>query len=256
MSGVQAIERTFSVLRRLSAGAAGITEVATHVGLPKSTVSRLLSTLEGIEIVEQVTPGGPYRLGPGLLEIAATILPGRNIVGAARPHLVELMHSTGEATGLSVLDGFEVHYLDQIESENPVQVRDWTGQRIPAHVVPSGLVLLAAAPAGVVEEFLAEPLESFTAASVTAPAQIRRRLEEIATAGSCWLYEEYAEGINSVAVPVSDVGGQVIAAVHAHGPAYRFPGEQDPVEIAGQVAAAAKEIEVHLRGYRTAGGGR
>lgn len=256
MSGVQAIERTFSVLRRLAAGAAGITEVATHVGLPKSTVSRLLSTLEGLEIVEQVTPGGPYRLGPGLLEIAATILPGRSIVGAARPHLVELMHATGEATGLSVLDGFEVHYLDQIESENPVQVRDWTGQRIPAHVVPSGLVLLAASPAGVVEEFLAEPLAASTKRSVTDRTKVRRRLKDAVTVGHCWLYEEYAEGINSVAAPVSDVGGRVIAAVHAHGPAYRFPGEQDPVAIAGQVVATAKEIEAHLRGYRTTAAAR
>ena len=59
---------------------------------------------------------------------------------------MQLTESLGEATGLSVLDGHDVLYLGQVEADHPVQVRDWTGERLPAHLVSSGFVLLAGAP--------------------------------------------------------------------------------------------------------------
>jgi DNA-binding IclR family transcriptional regulator len=249
MSGVQSIERAFAVLRCLAGGAAGVTDVADRVDLPKSTVSRLLSTLEDLHVVEQVTGGGPYRLGPGLLEIAAMVLPGRSLVGAARPHLVELMHKTGEATGLSVLDGRDVHYLDQVESENAVQVRDWTGQRVPAHVVSSGLVLLAHGGDDVIDAYLDRPLERFTAHTVVEHRAVRKRLRSVVADGYAWVHEEFETGINSVAAPLFDVDGNVVASVHAHGPSYRFPGESDDASVGDLVVAAARRIESHLRGY-------
>ena len=84
MSTVQSIDRAFAVLRSLTSGPAGVTEIADRVGLPKSTVSRLLSTLEELGAVEQVAAGGDYRVGWAMLELAAAARPGRSLVSVAR----------------------------------------------------------------------------------------------------------------------------------------------------------------------------
>ena len=242
MSSVQSIERAFSVLRSLAGGAAGVTELADIVGLPKSTVSRLLSTLEQLGAVEQITSGGRYRIGVGFLEIADAVQPGRDLGAAAKPHLVALMNDTGEATGLSVMDGGSVRYIDQVESTNAVQVRDWTGESVPLHVVSSGLVLLAHSPTEFVDDYLSRPLERFTANSVVEHRAVRKRLTAIRHLGFCWVYEEFLEGINSVAAPIISRTGEVIGAVHAHGPAYRFPSAGTAAEVAQTVIDTAKRI--------------
>jgi DNA-binding IclR family transcriptional regulator len=247
VSSVQSIDRAFAVLRCLSGGAAGVTDISERVTLPKSTVSRLLSTLEDLGAVEQVSTGGPYRIGPGLLRMAASVLPARSLVDAARPHLVELMESLGEATGLSIMEGRSVHYLDQVESRNAVQVRDWTGQRVPLHVVPSGLVLLAYAPRTSVDAYLDRPLEKLTTHTIVDHRLIRKRLREIATDGSAWVLQEFSDGINSIAAPVRDATGNVVAALHAHGPTYRFPGKQPADVLAGRVVDAAARVSTTLK---------
>jgi DNA-binding IclR family transcriptional regulator len=246
MTTVQSIDRAFAVLRSLTAGPAGVTQLAERVDLPKSTVSRLLGTLEELGMVEQVVSGGNYRIGSGILEIAAAVMPGRSLVAGARPHLVELARLTGEAAGLALPEGRLAHYVDQAESDNQVQVRDWTGERISMHAVPSGLVFLAYAGDEFVDEYLSSPLQAFTARTITDPAALRRRLAEIRSSGFAWIYEEFADGANSVAAPIRDTHGRVIAAIHSHGPAHRFPGERSPDEIGTLVVAAAERLRSAL----------
>lgn len=253
---MQSIERAFAVLRRLASGPAGVTDLAERVDLPKSTVSRILSTLETLGAVEQTAPGGPYRIGDLLLEISSAVRPGRGLIDNARPHLSELTEATGEATGISVLDGDDVLYLDQVESSNPVQVRDWTGTRIPLHVVSSGLVLLAHAPSDVVDAYLSKPLASFTPRTVVDPEAVRARLADVRRDGHAWVIEEFSEGINSVAAPLHDARGRVVAALHAHGPAYRFPAPGTESAIATSVMAAAGRIDAQLRGTAAGQGSR
>jgi DNA-binding IclR family transcriptional regulator len=246
MSGVQSIERAFSVLRCLSGGAAGVTDVAERVNLPKSTVSRLLATLESLGVVEQSQSGGPYRLGAQLIEIAAATLPGRSLAAAARPHLVELTRLSGEASSVSMIEQRRVLYLDQIESDHPVQVRDWTGARIPLHLVSSGLAMLAFAEPERIDAYLDRPLERFTENSVIDHAQVRSRLAQVAVDGWSWVVDEYEHGISSIAAPIRDQAGVVVAAVHAHGPTYRFPGERTATSIAELVVNAARRIEANI----------
>jgi DNA-binding IclR family transcriptional regulator len=243
MSGVQSVERAFAVLRCLSGGPAGVTDVADRISLPKSTVSRLLSTLEELGMVEQIEVGGSYRIGAGMTEIAAAVLPGRSLIAAARPHLHDLVKATGEAAGLSIAEGFDVLYLDQVDSDNQVQVRDWTGERLPAHTVSSGQVLLAFKAIDP-RSYLAQPLERLASGTLTDATAIRARLGEIAAKGYAWAFEEFLDGLNSVAAPIRNGRGRVVGAIHAHGPAYRFPGDTDAEEVGRLVAATAKRVQL------------
>jgi DNA-binding IclR family transcriptional regulator len=240
---VQSVERAFAVLRCLSGGPAGVTDVADRVSLPKSTVSRLLSTLDDLGMVEQIEPGGSYRVGAGMIEIAAAVLPGRSLIAAVRPHLHDLVKATREAAGLSIAEGFEVLYLDQVDSDNQIQVRDWTGERLRAHTVSSGQVLLAFGAIDA-ERYLAQPLERLASGTLTDAAAIRTRLDEVAAKGYAWAFEEFLDGQNSVAAPIRDGRGRVVGAIHAHGPAYRFPGETDADVVGELVAATAGRVRL------------
>ena len=243
MSSVQSVERAFAILRCLSSGPAGVTDIAQRAELPKSTVSRLLGTLEQLGMVEQIVTGGDYRIGAGIAEIAGPMLPGRSLVAAARPHLLELIHATGESAGLSVADGDTVHFLDQADSDNQVQGRDWTGDRLPMHSTSSGLVLLAFGDEALRSAVMRQPLVASARHTITDAQALGRRLAEIRMVGHCWAYEEFSDGLNSVAAPVFDDDGAVIGALHAHGPAYRFPGARTAEEIGELVVATARRIQ-------------
>ena len=243
---VQSIKRSFALLRALAVGPVGVTELAERVDLPKSTVARLLASLEEEQAVEQTEAGGEYRLGPGLIDIAGSATPGRNLVAAARPHLLELAESIDEVAGLSVIDEGQVYYLDQTESSSNIQVRDWTGEYAPLHAVPSGLMILAHLPQDRIEEYLAGPLTRCTPWTMTDPEELRDRLEQVRSIGYAWVYEEFAEGINSVAAPVFERDGRVEAALHVHGPAYRFPNPDFTHDHGVAVIEAAQRLSLQL----------
>lgn len=253
MSTVQSVERAFSVLQCLASGAAGVSDVADRTDLPKSTVSRLLGTLVELGAVEQSEALGVYSLGELILDLSAAASPGRNLVALARPLLVELVAQIDEAAGIGVLDGPEVYYLDQVDGDHQVQVRDWTGETVDAHVVSAGLVLLAYAPPAVQDDYLSRPLEAWTDHSVTDPGLIRQRLEDVRRSGFAWVFEEMSEGLNSVAAPIFNPSGFVIAAVSAHGPSYRFPATGSSASVAAHVVETATRVTDRLAGrHRTA----
>ncbi len=247
MSRVQSIERAFAVLGTLADGPIGVTEVAERARLPKSTAARLLASLAGEGVVEQVPGDTRYRLGGRLATLAAGVLPTRSLARLARPSLVELSAEVGEAAGLSVPDGDLVHYVEQVDTPNPVSVRDWTGSRLPMHAVSSGQVLLAFRPAAAVERYLERPLERFTELTLVEPDAVRERLREVRRDGFAWAREEFDRGISSVAAPIADASGEVVAAVHLHGPSYRFPAAGTDTAIAERVVTTAARIAGSLR---------
>lgn len=244
MSTVQSIDRAFAVLRALIPGAAGVTEIAERVQLPKSTVSRLLSTLEELGAVEQIEVGGGYRIGTGMAEIAAAARPGRTLVAAARPQLLSLSRLTGEAAGVSVPNGSEMLYLDQVNPDTELQVRDWTGTRIPMHAVPSGQVVLAAMRDDELDAYLETPLVRFTDATIVDPERLRERLAQVRADGWALAVDEFAEGLSSLAAPIASASGRVVGALHVYGPTYRFHNERDTEQIGALVVDAAARIRV------------
>jgi len=248
VSRVQSIERAFAVLSVLADGPIGVTEVAERADLAKSTAARMLASLAREGAVEQVPGDTRYRLGSRIVSLAAGVVPTKNLVALAHPILIELASAVGEAAGLSVANGFAVHYVDQVDTTHQVQIRDWTGTRVPMHAVSSGQVFLAHLSPADVERYLAQPRVAFTPQTITDSAALRERLRQVQLDGFAWVREEFAEGLNSVAAPIADAMGDVNAAVHVHGPTYRFPPTGAETEIAGAVVDAAVRIAARLRG--------
>ena len=246
MSTVQSIDRAFQILRALSEKAGGITDISRRVGLPTSTVARLLSALEESDVIERVAGGYEYKLGPRILQMSTQSNQNETLLSMARPHMVNLVEKLYENAGLSVISGYEVQYLGQVNCANPVQIRDWTGTRLPMHVVPSGLVSLAHLPIETVQMFLDRKLERFTTNTVVNKNEVLQRLEKIKDEGFCWCIEEFSEGINSVAAPVFSKDRNVIGALHVHGPSYRFPDKATKKIVSNLVLKEAKKMSQEL----------
>jgi len=242
MATVESVARALKIIESLAMSPASLSETARRVDLPKSTVARLLSTLEDLEAVERDDDGRTYRLGPMVQRLSTAAGGPAQFAGFARPYLEELTEATGETAGVSISDGYEVHYIDQTDAKQPVQVRDWTGELIPMHVVPSGLAIMAHWPDRETNRFLKRELKRLTPHTVTDPEAIRQRLHQVRNRGYVWVYEEFVEGINSVAAPVLEKSGLVTGAIHLHGPAYRFGGDKDDAEIGEAVADAAQRL--------------
>lgn len=242
---MQSIERAFALLRALAARPSGVTELAERVDLPKSTVSRLLSALEAEGAIEQVEAGGEYRIGHAVEEIAGGSAQSRSLIAAAQPLLSDLAEQTNEATGLDVYDNGEIHFMDLVATDQPVQIRDWSGESGPAHALSAGLVILANLSASEVEAHIERGLETVTSNTISTAAELHERLEQARSAGYAWVFEEFAEGINSVAAPVFGPDG-VVAALRIHGPTYRFPDPDHSHDIGLLVAAAATQLSEQL----------
>lgn len=241
MAHVESVARALKILEALAMSPAGLSECARRVGLPKSTVARLLNTLEETEAVERAEDGLMYRLGPMVQRLSSAAGGPAQLAAFAWPYLEELTELTDEAAGISIPDGYRVHYIDQTESQHPVQVRDWTGDLIPMHLVSSGLVIMAHWPEEQIVRYLNRDLEKTTPNSVVDHDAIRERLDRIRETGFAWVFEEFVEGINSVAAPVFEKE-TITAAIHVHGPAYRFPSPGDEDRIGKAVADAARRL--------------
>jgi DNA-binding IclR family transcriptional regulator len=242
MASVQSVARAFRILEALTTGDLGITELADRASLPKSTVARLTRTLEEIGAVERVDDDGRYRIGPEIVALAGVASPTANLVSIVRPHLRLLAEMTGEDAGLSVPDGHRAHYIDQVSSDNDIQVRDWTGERISMHATPSGQVMLASWPEKRLERFLERPLNAYTDATLTEPEELEKRLQRVNEDGFVWAFEELTEGLNSVATAVHDSRGRLVGAIHVHGPAYRFPAPGTTEKIGKRLLEVAQRL--------------
>ena len=222
MKTVQSIERAFAILTSVSTRSLGLSEIAEDVALPKSTVARILFTLEAIGAVERDLEEGAYSVGPNVRSMSRASATMADLAVNARPYLAMLSRELGEDASIGAADRTTVRFIAQESADNTVQVSDWTGTMIPMYLVPAGLVILANWPAHRVDRALQGLLEATTSKSVTEPEQIRARLEKIREDGYSWVFGEFSEELNSVAAPVTGPAG-VIGALGVHGPAFRFP---------------------------------
>ncbi|MET0800907.1 MAG: IclR family transcriptional regulator [Actinomycetota bacterium] len=228
MRTTEAVDRVAVALDLLADSPDGksVTEVADALEVHKSTASRLLATLGRHGLVER-TRERRYRIGMGIVRYAASALDELGAVSRARPELESLSLKTRETVSLGVLDGSDVLYIDQVTGHERVLFADWAGRRSPAHCSSSGKVLLAHADAGGLEAFLARPLAARTDRTITDPASLRDRIEEIRRRGYERSIGELEVGLSTAAAPVWS-RGRVVAAVSVGGPSFRLPARELP----------------------------
>lgn len=245
MSSVQSLDRAFALLKAVAGKPMGLTDLSRNTDLALSTVSRLLGSLEELGAVQRDDTSGLYSIGLEIAELAASIDSASSLSARLASDLEALTEVTGETAGLSVPTGYEMRYLTQSESTQPIQVEDWKGARIPMHLVSSGLVTLATWPSEAVDTYLERTLDAPTPSSVTDPDLVRKMLDDVRDAGLAWTHETLVPGLNSVAAPLVNNNGELLAAIHIHGPAYRFPGNKT-AQIEKALLKTAAEISASL----------
>lgn len=122
-----------------------------------------------------------------------------------------------------------------------MQVRDWTGEFGPPHALPSGVVILANSQQETIDRCLEPPLEQLTQETITNIETIKEKMVQARSAGYIWCFEEFAEGINSVAAPVFGPDA-VVGALQVHGPTFRFPNPDHTHDLGLLVADAAARL--------------
>ena len=209
---IPAIDRAVDVMEALAAGPAPIRDLADRLGIPRSTVYRVLNSLEARGLVLR---GGDnaYRLGPQLLRLARAVPAGFDLVAIARPLMDELAHALRCSVKLSVLDGDAALVVATSESPETYAVTTQVGRRFPLHAGAASKVLAAFGAPEVRERLLDGPLVRLTAATITGRAALRAALEEIRAVGHATDAGEFAVGIRAVAAPVFGPEGVCVAAL-------------------------------------------
>lgn len=248
-SSIQSVERAAAILRSFTDNGPelGVTALSGRLGLHKSTVSRLLSTLEHAGLVEQDPETGKYRLGLGLITLAGAALERIDLRRLALPFLEVLAESTQETVNITVLDRDECVNIERITSPKAIRYAGWLGRRTPLHCTATGKVLLAHMPAEEQDAALPATLPRFTEKTITDHTTLKQTLECVYTQGYAVAHEEFEEGLSAIAAPLHDHTGTVIATISISGPTYRIgPGKIE--QFVGPLKETALSISMRL-GY-------
>jgi DNA-binding IclR family transcriptional regulator len=204
----------------------GVTTLSEQLDLHKSTVSRLLTTLQQEGFVEQNPETGKYRLGLELVTLAGIVLDSIDLRQVALPYVSALAQETQETVNIVVLSGNECMNIGGAASPKPIQYIGRIGRRTPAHCTSAGKVLLAYLAAEERQQILPEELPRFTDKTIVDRQALETALAQIREQGYAITHEEHQEGLSAAAAPIYDHTGRVIAALTVSGPTYRIgPGE-------------------------------
>ncbi len=227
----------------------GVSTLARRLGIAKSTVHRLATTLVFEGMLEQNPDNGKYRLGIALFGLGALVRRRMDVSTEAKPYLFSLRETTGETVHLAILDRAEIMYVYNLESMQAIRMRSDIGIRKPATCTAEGLAMLAFQPSAVIDDIVARGLKARTAKTNIDPQRFRAALAEVRERGYAVEDEESEAGMRSLAAPVRNGAGEVVAAVGVAGPVQRLPDEA-LASFAPHVLRTAEAISVRL-GYRS-----
>jgi DNA-binding IclR family transcriptional regulator len=237
---VQSVQRALKILGcfNLDHQELGITEIANQLGFNKSTVYRLLGTLESEGFVRKVNDNR-YMLSWKMFELGMVV----SAFGGDHQIILETLQSivnqTGETAHLAVLDNGEVLYIEKIESPYTLRMPSSIGRRVPTHCTALGKVLLANLDdSECLSLIYGKTLKAFTKHTITNPDQLRQELQKIRTDGYAIDSEELELGLICIAAPIIDDKGKICGAVSIAGPSSRI--EQN---LESNIAALRKEAK-------------
>lgn len=237
-STLQTADRALQILQQFQhAGEVlAVGELASRLGLHRSTASRLVSTLRARGFLEGA-PGEAVRLGPEAVRIGKLALAGRQLIAIAQPVMDRLAKETGEAVTLAMPSGEQVLTVAESGGSYFVSSGHWVGVKTPAHCAADGKVLLAF---GAITPPTGE-LDALTSRTITDPGTLATELAAVRARGYAVAHGELEDGLNGLAAPVRD-GTGCAAALCISGPDYRMNRRSESSD-ARACLAAADEIE-------------
>jgi IclR family transcriptional regulator, KDG regulon repressor len=218
-----------------------LTQIATQLNLPKSTIHRHLATLENKRFLTRDDATGMYRLGFRFIAMANLILQESGFRQWTQSHLERLSAEFDETVDLAVLDGTDVIYLQVIESSQRVKIAAAVGQRLPAYCTASGKAFLAFLPPEQVRTFLNSKLARYTEKTRVTIPDLTKDFQEIQKRGFAISDEEYEKDIRAVAAPILDANGYPVAVIAVAGPSYRLSLERMN-EIGRSIRSATEAV--------------
>jgi IclR family transcriptional regulator, acetate operon repressor len=252
-SVVRSVDRALSIMEILARdGWSSVTDIARELEVHKSTVFRLVATLQRRGIVEQHPSTQKYRLGFAIARLASGVRGNPDLIDVARPSLERLSEELDETVDLAVMEDGEVTNIDQANLSSSIVAVDWIGHRSPMHVAASGKVYLAFGDQAETEAFLARPLEAVTPKTITDPDLLREDLRMVRQRGFSITRGELEEGLNAVAAPIHASDGSVVAVIVVSGPEYRM--NKDRLHAAGTAVCEAAATVSRQLGWVTGGG--
>ena len=230
----------------------GVSELSRRLNLGKSTTHRLLHTLAAERLLEQDPETGAYRLGLAMYELGASVAAGMDLHSASTPVIDALRNSTKETVQIAVLDGREVVYVERRESQQTVRLFGRIGHRNHAHCTSTGKAMLAYLPEAELNSLLdGWKLKRLTPYTIGDLAKLRAELAEVRARGWAENVNESDLGVASVAAPIRNHRGEVVAAVSVAGPIQRL-GSDSLRRFSRPVVEAATAISRRL-GHRDTG---
>jgi IclR family transcriptional regulator, pca regulon regulatory protein len=212
---VQSVARGLAVIRAFDADhpELTLTEVAKATGLTRAAARRFLYTL--VELGYVRTDGKFFSLRPRILELGYAYLSSLSLPELAMPTMERLVEQVRESSSMAVLDGEDVVYIARVPTKRIMSIAISVGTRFPAYATSMGRVLLAHRDPEWLDSYVATvKLEPLTGHTVTDPDQLRKVLDQVRTQGYCLVDEELEEGLRSIAAPIRDGTGQVVAAIN------------------------------------------
>jgi IclR family pca regulon transcriptional regulator len=260
---VQSLARGLAVIRAFDADHPELTlsEVARRADITRAAAGRFLRTLEQLGYVRP-SPGSGTGRGPGtgsavgrtftltprVLELGFSYLSALSIPEVVQPHLERLSREVDESVSAAVLDGRDIVYIARVPTRRIMSVRITIGTRFPAFATSMGRVLLAGMPDAALEELLAaSALPSLTERTVTDADALRAELDGVRAQGWALVDGELEPGLRSVAVPLHDRRGDVVAAVNVSTSATRDSVEHVIDRHLPSLRRTAAAIDAELR---------
>ncbi|WP_413767521.1 IclR family transcriptional regulator C-terminal domain-containing protein [Rhodococcus pyridinivorans] len=249
---VQSLARGLSVIKAFGVHTPrqSLSDVARATGLTRATARRFLLTL--IELGYVRTDGSQFWLTPRVLELGYSYLSALTLPEVARPHLEALAEKVKESTSVSVLDGDDVVYVARVPVSRIMTVTITLGTRFPAYATSMGRVLLAGLTDDEFEAYLARAdLAPITGNTVTTAGELRAEIATVRRNGYCVVDQELEEGLRSLAAPIRDASGTVVASVNLSTHAARYRMETVHDELVPALLATAGAISTDLARTQT-----
>ena len=224
-TGVQVIARAAQVLRALEGEPSGLSlsQLAQRVGLPRSTIHRIVMALGTEGLVAAASPNGRVRLGPELARLAESSR--RDRWQDLRPHMQQLFETLNETVDLAILERDQLRFVDQISGAHPLRAESIVGAVFPLHCTANGKALLAALTVDTVIALLPAELERLTPNTITRRELLLEELVEVRETGVAFDREEHMLGITAAGIAVRDSQG-ALAALSVPMPTPRFAGRE------------------------------